>query len=209
MLAMLGWNPGSEQEIFSLSELCETFSMERVHKGGAKFDYEKAKWFNHQHMLRADNDRLARLALPYFEKEDVHPDHQQLGVVIGFIKERCHLLPDLVQQGLFFFKAPEQIDLDAILPKWNEGKVQFFESWIKSFDFEAQSAEAWEQSFADLVAAKQVKKGDVMLPLRVMLVGGKFGPGIFDIAAFIGKAEVQKRIQFALGRIKATAGSIS
>lgn len=203
MLAMLGWNPGSEQEIFTLSELCETFSLERVHKGGAKFDYEKAKWFNHQHILRADNDRLARLALPYFEREGVSVDEERLSIVIGFIKERCHLLPELVQQGIFFFKAPEQIALDTVLPKWNEGKRQFFESWTDRFDFEEHSTEGWEQSFSDLATEQGIKKGEVMLPLRIMLVGGKFGPGIFEIASFIGKAEVRKRIQSALAQIKA------
>lgn len=203
MLAMLGWSPGSEQEIFTLSELGETFSLDRVHKGGAKFDYEKAKWFNHQHILRADNDRLAGLALPYFEKEGVYPAPERLSVVIGSIKERCHLLPELVQQGIFFFKAPEQIDLSAVLPKWNEGKRQFFEFWMDRFDFEEHSTEAWEQSFADLTTEQGIKKGEVMLPLRIMLVGGKFGPGIFEIASFIGKAEVRKRIQSALDQIKA------
>jgi len=201
MLAMLGWNPGTEQELFTLAELEETFTLDRVHKGGAKFDYEKAKWFNHQHMLRADNDRLADLAKPYFEQAGIHTEKDRLSLAVGLIKERCHLLPELVEQGAFLFKAPEHLDESAIRLKWSARKAQFFEAWINAFDFDEQDAAAWEQSFNELSAAEGWKKGDVLLPLRVMLVGGKFGPGVFDIAAFIGREAVALRVKAALAKL--------
>ena len=199
MLALLGWNPGSEQEIFSLSELEESFSLDRVHKGGAKFDYEKAKWFNQQHIQRADNDRLAALALPYFESEGMQPTIDELIKIVAIVKERCHLIAEFVEQGSFFIKAPEKIDEAAIKPKWNEQKTAFFKDWLTTFNFDEQSHDAWELSFNEMIAKHGIKKGELMLPLRVMLVGGKFGPGIFEIACFIGKEEVKNRIEMAVG----------
>jgi glutamyl-tRNA synthetase len=201
LLALLGWNPGVEQEIFSLEELCELFSMERVHKGGAKFDYEKAKWFNHQHILRADNERLADLALPFFQKENIAPDKDKLVVVIGLIKERCHLLSDLVEQGRFFFEAPKQLDIESIKGKWSDQKTTFFKSWMEQLDATALTHEALENSFGDLATEMGIKKGELMLPLRIMLVGGKFGPGVFDIIALIGKEETKSRINNALAQL--------
>jgi glutamyl-tRNA synthetase len=199
MLALLGWNPGIEQEIFSLEELCELFSMDRVHKGGAKFDYEKAKWFNQQHIQRADNARLAGLVQPFFQKENINTEPEYLAQVVALIKERCHLLADFVEQGRFFFTAPVQPDLESVKGKWNEQKTGFFRSWIDQLDGIALSHEALEASFTELAAAQGIKKGDLMLPLRIMLVGGKFGPGVFDIIAMIGKEETKARINTALG----------
>lgn len=198
LLAMLGWNPGTEQEIFSIEELCELFSMERVHKGGAKFDYEKAKWFNQQHIQRTDNARLATLAAPFFEKEGITVTQDYLTQVIGLIKERCHLLSDFVGQGRFFFETPQQLDLDAIKGKWSAEKTAFFNSWSALLDTTDLTHEALETSFGNLAAEMSLKKGELMLPLRIMLVGGKFGPGVFDIVAMIGAKETQVRINAAL-----------
>lgn len=201
MLALLGWNPGTEQEIFTLQELSDLFSMERVHKGGAKFDYEKAKWFNQQHIQRADNNRLATLVAPFFEKENIIADPEQLAKVIALTKERCHLLADFVEQGRFFFEAPKQLDLDSIKGKWNEQKTAFFQTWISQLDSVELSHEALETSFGNLATEQGIKKGEVMLPLRIMLVGGKFGPGVFDIVAMIGAEETRSRINTALAQL--------
>lgn len=198
MLALLGWNPGTEQEVFSLEELCELFSMERVHKGGAKFDYEKAKWFNQQHIQRAGNDRLASLVAPFFEKEHIVTEPAFLTQVVALIKERCHLLSDFVTQGRFFFEAPAQPDLEAIKGKWSPEKTEFFRTWSASLGETAPDHEALEASFSALAATMGIKKGDLMLPLRIMLVGGKFGPGVFDIVAMIGSTATQQRIEAAL-----------
>jgi glutamyl-tRNA synthetase len=203
MLAMLGWNPGSEQEIFSLDELVEKFSIERVHKGGAKFDFEKAKWFNHQHIQRTDNETLARLSAPYFEAHSIKPDLAILAKVAALIKDRCTLLPDFHTQGHFFFATPAVTEMAAIADKWNEQKQKFFNSWIA----ELAELDVWdhlsiEASCNEHAVMQGLKKGDVMLPLRIMLVGGKYGPGVFAIAEVIGKEETISRIKWVLDQLQ-------
>jgi len=205
MLAMLGWNSGTEQEIFSLDELVRAFSIERVHKGGAKFDFEKAKWFNHQYIQRTDDATLAELAKPYIDAE-LGIGNWELGLlekVVPLIKDRCTLLPDFWAQGHFFFVTPEITEEAAIKEKWNDQKQQFFSNWIT----ELESVTEWtsillETNFTELLAKHGLKKGDVLLPLRVMLVGGKFGPGVFAIAEVIGKPETIKRVNKALEKMK-------
>jgi glutamyl-tRNA synthetase len=203
LLAMLGWNPGTEQEIFSLEELAQAFSMERVHKGGAKFDYEKAKWFNQQHIQRADNKRLALLTKPFFDKEGIATTPEALEKAIAMTKERCQLLADFVPQARFFFEAPSTIDIDAIKGKWTAEKTAFFNDWSSKLNVEDMDPAALEASFGDLATAAGLKKGEVMLPLRIMLVGGKFGPGVFDILSFIGTEATQQRVATALAQLQA------
>lgn len=199
MLALLGWSSGTGQEIFSLKELCETFTLERVHKGGAKFDFEKAKWYNQQHLLQTPNERLAEIAYPWFKKEGLTPAPDKLAAGIGMIKERCHLLPDLVAQSYFLFKDPEQVDLDTLKSKWTPEVQSFFEEWEGQLhQVDEADVHSWETSLTALAAVKELKKGSVMLPLRVMLVGGKFGPGVPEIMRFIGKEAVVRRVRHAI-----------
>lgn len=203
MLAMLGWNPGVEQEIFSIQELIEKFSVERVHKGGAKFDFEKAKWYNGEWIKKYKFEGLR-----FKVKEvlgDIAANHEDdfIDKVIELTKDRCTLLNDFVQQASFFFKLPETIDTAAIQPKWDEKKNLFFIEAIRMF----QQSVLWqaadlETSFKELAAANDLKPGELMLPLRIMLVGGKFGPGVFDVAAIIGKEETVKRIEHTLSLLK-------
>lgn len=200
MLAMLGWNDGTGQEIFSINELVEKFSIDRVHKAGAKFDFEKAKWFNHQYIIQTDNDKLAPLVKPYFEEKGVTPSNDLLLKVIALIKDRCPLLTDFWEQGHFFFTAPAKIDEAAIKEKWTEQKNIFFERFCETLD----GLTSWvhtdiEQCFNDLVLESGLKKGDVMLPFRIMLVGGKYGPGVFTIAELIGKKATIERIKRRIG----------
>ena len=202
MLAVLGWNDGTEKELYSLDELVQQFSITRVHKGGAKFDFEKAKWFNHQYIQHTDNERLAKLAMPYITAQGCNPGHELLIKVIALIKERCTLLPDFWDQGHFFFATPELKEAAAIKDKWNDQKRAFFESWAASLDaLEHWSDMAIEQHFNDHIAQHGLKKGDAMLPLRIMLVGGKYGPGVFHIADLIGKEETVKRMSSALAQL--------
>jgi len=195
MLALLGWSSGKEQELFSIEELIETFSIEQVHKGGAKFDYEKAKWFNHCYIQKQQNEQLAVLMQPFIKTEKKYPS-EYLVKVAGLIKERCHLLSDFWAQGHFFFETPAIEELQAIKDKWNTDKAAFFTTWSVALNNVTDwSHDILEQSFNEQVAAASMKKGDVMLPLRIMLVGGKYGPGVFDIVALIGKEETLYRIQ--------------
>lgn len=203
ILAMLGWNDGTEQELFSMQELIEKFSLERVHKGGAKFDFEKAKWYNHQYIQKVENSSLISLVKPFIEKQGVViEDNQYLAKVIDLIKDRCSLLTDFWAQGNFFFKTPTEVDIDAIKPKWVEQNTAFFNNWIEELNaIESWGATTLETSFTEAATDAGIKKGSVMLPLRVMLVGGKYGPGVFDIAAMIGKDETIARINNTLQKL--------
>jgi len=202
LLAFLGWNPGGEQEIYSLEEMVEAFSLDRIHKSGAKFDYEKAKWFNEQHIKQMAVEDLLPWVKPYFE-EHLAVDDKDLIHVLGLIQDRCQLLTEFWTQGAFFFENPSTLDEDSLLKGWSEEKTTFFEDWlntIKSNDF--STTEEWETSFNEAVKAQGIKKGAVMMPLRIMLVGGKFGPAIFDIASFVGKDAVVERIEKGLAAAK-------
>lgn len=200
MLAMLGWNDGTEQEIFTIEELIKRFSMERVHKGGAKFDYEKAKWFNHEWIKKLPVDNwLPAVKRMYEEKGMKITDDGKFIRVLELIRDRATLLPDFWEQGAYFFQAPAAIDTASIQPKWNGAKASFFEAFIALAGQQTDwSAAALEAAFKELAASKNIKAGDVLLPLRIMLVGGKFGPGVFDIAALIGMEETTGRIRHAL-----------
>ncbi len=199
-LALLGWNDGTEQEIFSINELIEKFSIEHVHKAGAKFDYEKAKWFNHEWIKKLPVDNLQLTVKQTLKDAGIDvSDNIFLKKVIELVKDRCILLPDFVQQSSFFFKAPKEIDIAAIQPKWNEHKRQFFAELIRTYQLSITwKHDELENSFKEIAAASQMKPGDVLLPLRIMLVGGKFGPGVFDIASLIGKEETIHRIKHTL-----------
>ncbi len=204
MLALLGWNEGSEQEIFSLKELIEKFSMERVHKGGAKFNYDKAKWFNHEWIKKFP---VASFQLPVeilLKDNGINiDDPKKFEKVLELVKDRCTLLTDFVPQSSFFFQSPESIDVSAIQPKWDEKKNRFFIELIRAYEFiNPWQHDDLEKEFKEIAAASQIKPGDVLLPFRIMLVGGKFGPGVFDIAAIIGKEETIKRITHTLQLLK-------
>lgn len=201
MLAMLGWNSGTEQEIFSLQELIKNFSMDRVHKGGAKFDYEKAKWFNHEWIKKLPVAIYQLQVRKLFEEKGITINDDEAFVkVLELVKERCTLLPDFFAQASFFFQSPVDIDTNAIKPKWDDKKNLFFNELIFAFELDILwQHDELEKQFKEIAAVHQLKPGDLMLPFRIMLVGGKFGPGVFDIAAIIGKKETIKRIRHTLG----------
>lgn len=199
MLAMLGWNDGSEKEIFTLQELVEQFSLERVHKAGAKFDYEKAKWFNHEWIKKMTAEELKETVKNILLNITNDFNDEYLTKVIELVKDRCTLLADFTQQASFFFKSPETIDIDAIQEKWDEKKKIFFEDCLQQFEAEKNwTAEELEKIFKALATTHQIKIGELMLPFRIMLVGGKFGPAVFEIAALIGKETTVKRMEYVL-----------
>ncbi|HEV8284590.1 MAG TPA: glutamate--tRNA ligase [Chitinophagaceae bacterium] len=199
-LALLGWNDGTEQEIFTKEELKQKFLMERVHSGGAKFDYEKAKWFNHEWIKKSEVRSLRFEVSSILKNKGINvTDENHLDKIIALVKDRCTLLTDFYDQSYFFFNAPEQYDLNAVKPKWTGGKKRFFESFIE----EIKAIDIWESAFIEdgfkkLAMMQDIKAGELQLPFRVMLVGGKFGPPVFDIAAVLGKQETIQRIQKAL-----------
>jgi glutamyl-tRNA synthetase len=200
LLAMLGWNDGGGQEIFTLDELVEKFSIERVSKAGAKFDYEKAKWYNAEWIKRTSAEDLKDKVIAVFADKGITvKDDSYLLTVIDAVKERCVLLPDFYQQAAYFFGVPKEYDTNSVVPKWNEAKNDFFNVLLGLLKNEASiDSVAFEAQFKVLMEEKALKAGDVMLPFRIMLVGGKFGPHVFDIAALLGKEETISRIELAL-----------
>lgn len=226
LLATLGWNDGTEQEIFTLDELIEKFSIERVNKSGAKFDFEKAKWFNAEWIKKSEVESLKPKVIKVFADKGVAVnDDEYLTKVIGLIKDRCVLLPDFYQQAGFFFEQPKEYDLNAVKPKWTDAKTEFYREFIallnnyKTNDSEREDIDFnealkglkemveslnaiephdLEAKFKALAEEKGLKVGDVMLPFRIMLVGGKFGPHVFDIVALLGKEQTIRRIEKAL-----------
>ncbi len=203
LLAVLGWNDGTEQELFSLEELIEKFSIDKVHHSGAKFNYEKAKWFNQEWIkkLPAANyiDRVKEI---FFANGISVNDETYFLEVLELVKDRCTLLPDFLEQAKFFFQNPEDIDFSAIQPKWTAEKNNFFKEFSSGLTaLETWNFESIETTFKDLATVKNIKPGELQLPFRLMLVGGKFGPAVFAIAALIGKNKTLQRIENALTKI--------
>lgn len=199
-LALLGWNDGTEQEIFTRQELIKKFSIDRVHSGGAKFDYEKAKWFNHEWIRRVEAGSLkAEVGNLLNEKGITDINTTMLEKIITLVKDRCTLLTDFYDQSHFFFKSPDKWDADAVKPKWSESKKDFFLAYADQLS----TISNWqlailEDTFKILAAEMKLKPGELQLPFRIMLVGGKFGPPVFNIAEILGKEETINRIRKAL-----------
>jgi glutamyl-tRNA synthetase len=169
--------------------------LERVHSSGAKFDYEKAKWFNHEWIKKAGEEVI----VAELKKKNINYSDDTLHKIALLVKERCTLLSDIRPNSYFFFETPAEPDIDSIKPKWNDEKTRFFEEVIAMLN----NATEWnghelENQFKQLATAKNIKPGEVLLPLRIMLVGKKMGPGVFEIAEIIGKEETIKRIKNVL-----------
>jgi glutamyl-tRNA synthetase len=204
MLAVLGWNDGTEQELYSLSELIDKFSVERIHKAGAKFNYEKARWFNQEWIRRLNADKLLGPVKAIYLRNGIQIHDETLLVsVIRILQDRCHLLPEFFSQGKFFFRAPDQWDLDAIKPKWTEPKSEFFKEYIEALkNISEWNAASLETVFKELAALRQIKPGELQLPFRIMLVGEKSGPPVFEIARILGEKETAERIRRVLAVLK-------
>jgi len=200
LLALMGWNPGTEQEVFSLDELKAIFSLDRVHAAGAQFDFEKAKWFNHEWIKRLPAEELLQPVKAVLTQKEIEvTDNAKLTEVITLVKDRCTLMTDFAEQAGYFFADPKKLDLDAVKPKWDSGKRQFFQAVADKY----RGAEQWDKEFAeaafkDMAQTAGIKPGELMLPMRIMLVGGKFGPGVFEVAALIGQAATVRRIDEAI-----------
>lgn len=200
MLALLGWNDGTEQELFSIDELIAKFSVERISKAGAKFDFEKAKWFNHEWIKHTPNELLlpqVRAGINVPAAAEI-PD-AYLADVLALVKERLTFVADFWTQASFFFERPASYDVDAVKPKWTPEKAEFFTAIAAQFkQIDTWEAPVLESFFKEQIALSGMKVGELMMPFRIMLVGGKFGPDVFKIVELLGKEEVIARIQLAL-----------
>ena len=207
MLAFLGWNPGTEQELFSLDDLIQAFDLEKVGKSGSKFDLEKTKWFQHQYMVKKKDTELTELFIPILENKldssfDKQLDHDYITKVVSLIKERATFVADLWELGDFFFVAPVDYDPKAAKKNWKEGTKELMEALsgvIQKID--GFSSENVESTIKSWITSKEIGFGKVMQPLRLSLVGALKGPHLFDIASLIGKDETLKRIHTAAKKL--------
>lgn len=194
-LAFLGWNPGTEQELFSLKDLIDTFSLERVNKSGARFDPEKIKWFNHQYMQKQNNSDLAKQFKP------MHPelgdfDLKYISKVIGLIKERATFLSDFWDLSCFFFTSPLEYDKKALKKAIKEDTETLLNEVVKQINnITSFDKETIENTVKGWITSKEIGFGKIMMPLRVALVGSLQGPDVFDIMSMIGKEEVLNRLK--------------
>ncbi len=199
MLALLGWNPGDEREIFSLDKMAAAFSIERVGKSGSRFDPEKAKWFNHQYMLKKSNKELAGQFLPLIEKEGVMADIDYIEKVVGLVKERAHFVHELWDQAEFFFKAPSEFDPKAVKKRWKQVSYdQMIEMKTLLAGLDNFSSENTELIVKRWIAEKEYSMGAVLNALRLLIVGALKGPHLFDIITLIGQEETLRRIEIGL-----------
>ncbi|SFS61997.1 glutamate--tRNA ligase [Sphingobacterium wenxiniae] len=200
MLAVLGWNDGTEQELFSMDELIAKFSVERISKAGAKFDFEKAKWFNHEWIKQTSDEELLPKVTEILSQHGIEKvDAAYQAKILGLVKERMTFVEDFWEQASFFFKTPEAYDVDAVKPKWNADKTAFFQHISIVFaEVEDWNAATLEPLFKEKISESGMKIGELMMPFRIMLVGGKFGPDVFQIAEALGKDEIIHRIANAL-----------
>ena len=194
-LALLGWNPGTEQEIFNLEELVNAFDLDRVNKSGARFDPEKIKWFNHHYLQTKSNVELASLFIDIISST---VEKKYAETAISLIKERANFVADFWELGSFFFEPPKQYDTKAASKQWKENTPDIMQELIavleKIDDF---STENTETTVKQWITDKSLSFGQVMPPLRLALVGEMKGPHVFDIISLIGKKETISRIQKA------------
>ena len=199
MLALLGWNPGTTQEIFSLEELCEAFSLERVSKAGAKFDAEKTKWFQQHYLRSLSNEAIATQLI----SEGVDMPLDRLTEICGLMKERATFAQDILTEGAYLFNRPTEFDKETILKKWKDETTSYIQEWSAIVgDISTFTAEEIEKAFKSFLEAKQVGIGAVLLPYRLCVTGVGAGPGMFDISAFLGKDEVLARLASGLTAIQ-------
>jgi glutamyl-tRNA synthetase len=202
MLALLGWNPGTEQELFSMIELTEAFSLERVGKSGSRFDPEKAKWFNHQYLQKKTNKQLAVEFREFLRTRGHHEDIVNLEVLVGLVKERVSLVSEIWDQTDFFFRAPENYDQEAIKKRWKEDTpllLSELRSLLgKTEDFSASGTETAVHAW---IEEKGYNTGAVMNAFRLVIVGALRGPHMFDIISWIGREETIRRIDRGLSVI--------
>ncbi len=207
MLALLGWNSGTEQEIFSLSELEQIFTIEKVGKAGAKFDPEKTKWFNEQYIRNKPDEELANYLLNFLNQQNIQTTDDKKNIeyltkVCHLIKDRATLLTDLYQLGNYFFEAPKDYEPKTLKKFWKEDTKNLMEK-VKNIltTIEDLSAHDTEQILKTWIEENQIAFGKVMNPLRILLVGDAKGPHLFDIMQLIGKDEVLKRIEYGINNL--------
>ncbi|WP_298149828.1 glutamate--tRNA ligase [Flavobacterium sp.] len=200
-LALLGWNDGTDKELFTLEELSESFDLNRVHKAGAKFDPEKNKWFNHQYLIKQDDETLAKAFAPIVYEKGIDVDYSTLVKIVSLIKERAHFVSEFWDLADYFFVAPMSYDEKAAR-NWKEDTPELMKQLISVLEkMEGFHSQNIEEVVKDWMAKNEIGMGKIMQPFRLSLVGALKGPHLFDIAEIIGKEETIKRIENAIDNI--------
>lgn len=203
MLAMLGWNDGTEQEIFSMQDLIEKFSFERVHKAGARFDPEKAKWFNEQWLRRQSTESLAtgfvNVLTKKFGTADPRASLDYASGAIHLLKERVQFEHELYEKGNYLFEAPESYDEKVVAKRWNGQTSAFLQSFAEQLKNQADfSAGALKSAFEQHASASGIKPGDVLQLFRVVISGQGSGVDLFGMLELLGKSAVEQRMNKAI-----------
>lgn len=202
-LALLGWNPGNDEEILSMDQLIRLFSLDRVSKSGAKFDYEKAKWFNHQYIQKKSDREVAELFLPVLKEHGIEASVQYIEKVVGLVKERVSFISELWEQSYFFFQAPQSYDEKTVKKRWKEDspeQMRELADFLKLIDdFSAHNQEEMVKGWIEGIG---YHLGNVMNAFRLAIVGESKGPHMFDITSLIGKEETIRRIETAIQKIQ-------
>lgn len=198
-LALLGWNPGNDQEIMNIDEMIRLFDLSHCSKSGAKFDYEKGKWFNHQYLVKKDNKDVARLFMPELKARGVEADPQYVEKVVGLVKERVNFVKELWDQAAFFFVAPAEYDEKVAKKRWKADSPAQLTELIEVLNTcEPFDVQGTEETVKAWIERKGYHLGNIMNATRLALVGESKGPHIFDITEALGKEETINRIQRAI-----------
>ncbi|MCH3995152.1 MAG: glutamate--tRNA ligase [Prevotella sp.] len=202
-LALLGWNPGTEQELFSLDELVKLFDIGKCSKSGARFDYKKAVWFNHEYMLRKSDEEVSKLFAPIVAEHGIKTTPDRIEDVVRMMKDRVDFVKELWPLCAFFFVAPSEYDAKTVKKRWKDYSAQQMTELIDVLNgIEDFSVKGQEDTVMKWINEKQYKLGDVMNAFRLALVGIGKGPGMFDISAFLGKGECLRRLHRAIEILK-------
>jgi len=203
MLALLGWNPGTEEEILSMRDLIFLFDLQKVHKAGAKFDHEKAKWFNHKYLTGKSDEKLARAYQVLLKEKGIKVEDSFVIKVVKLIKERANFVSDFWDQSYFFFKAPSEYDSKVVKKSWKENTPAILSEFRKQLELlEMFDHDSLEKLIQDFLEGKDFGMGQLMNPLRLTLVGAGIGPGVLEIAELLGKEETLKRLETGINTIK-------
>lgn len=198
-LALLGWNPGTEQELFTLDELVQAFDIHKCSKAGARFDYQKGIWFNHEYMLKKSNEEVANLFAPIVANNGVDESMERITKVVAMMKDRVNFVKELWPLCSFFFIAPTEYDEKTVKKRWKADSAKVMGELAEVLEgIDDFSVEGQEPIVMKWVEEKGYKLGDVMNAFRLTLVGIGKGPGMFDISAFLGKEETLKRMRKAI-----------
>ena len=198
-LALLGWNPGTEQELFTLDELVQAFDIHKCSKAGARFDYQKGIWFNHEYMLKKSNEEVANLFAPIVANNGVDESMERITKVVAMMKDRVNFVKELWPLCSFFFIAPTEYDEKTVKKRWKADSAKIMSELADVLEgIDDFSVEGQEPVVMKWIEEKGYKLGDVMNAFRLTLVGIGKGPGMFDISAFLGKEETLKRMRKAI-----------